>query len=168
LRIGSADCLGLCLSVLAVPALAAVSIMVAAPSLAMPLLPKTKSAAAMRAALPANIGGAGRCAFGGAVEERWLPPCCATQHVGASAWAGKPLNPMDAYIHPGLVGRVMASRKGSGKALRKALRKAFGKALRKAFEKASGEIARVQFRCVDSLPIVAAPYAVRAQCLILG
>jgi len=38
--------------------------------------------------------------------------------------------------------------KGSGKALRKA----FGKALRKAFEKASGEIARVQFRCVGSLP----------------
>jgi hypothetical protein len=36
--------------------------------------------------------------------------------------------------------RVMASRKGSGKAMRK------------AFGKASGEIARVQFRCVGSLP----------------
>jgi hypothetical protein len=40
--------------------------------------------------------------------------------------------------------RVMASRKGSGKAL--------WKAFEKAFEKASGEIARLQFRCVGSLP----------------
>jgi len=48
--------------------------------------------------------------------------------------------------------RVMASHKGSGKAMRKAFGKASAKALWKAFEKASGEIARVQFRCVGSLP----------------